>query len=70
MASSNSSDSKSLFDESGQLRSSRSTEEVRSKLSTDVEAFLASGGQIEVIDRNVRGDPVKKPKSNYGSRPI
>jgi len=62
--------SEGIFDDSGQLRSARSVEAARSKLNSDVEAFLASGGKIDVVERNVRSDPIQKPKTNYGSRPI
>lgn len=42
----------------------------RESLMSDVERFLASGGQIEYVDPNVMTDPPKKPVSNYGSQPI
>ena len=42
----------------------------RDELSQQVDAFLASGGQINVIEPNVMADPPKKPTSNYGSQPI
>ena len=40
------------------------------KLQTDIEAFLARGGEIKTIDTNVLADPPKKPESNYGGQPI
>lgn len=43
---------------------------VRQQLSSDVEAFLQRGGQVQQIDDNVRADPPKKPTMNYGSAPI
>ncbi len=42
----------------------------RLRLQNEVEAFLASGGQIRHIPANVRADPPKKPESNYGGQPI
>lgn len=44
--------------------------EARRKIQSDVEAFLAAGGQIHCIDNNVVGDPPRKPESSYGSQPI
>lgn len=45
-------------------------EGVRKQLSSDVESFLKSGGQVQQIDDNVRADPPKKPSMTYGSAPI
>lgn len=42
----------------------------RDELSQQIEAFLNSGGRINVIEPNVLADPPKKPVSNYGSQPI
>lgn len=42
----------------------------REQLNADVEAFLASGGNIKKIDVNVMADPPKRPQSNYGGQPI
>jgi|GEM_PF-1357366 len=42
----------------------------RESLMSDVEKFLASGGEIELVDPNVMTDPPKKPVSNYGAQPI
>lgn len=60
----------SLFDENGEFRSAKSNQALRQKLDSDVEQFLAAGGKIEKVGRNIRTDPVKKPVSDYGSRPI
>lgn len=43
---------------------------LRDNMASDVEAFLAGGGQIQQIEPNVMADPPRKPQSNYGSRPI
>lgn len=43
---------------------------IRQQLQSDVEAFLAAGGQIREIAPNVVSDPPKKPQSNYGGQPI
>lgn len=45
-------------------------ESIRKQLQSDVEAFLASGGQIKEIAPNVVTDPPRKPQSNYGGQPI
>ena len=45
-------------------------EQVRDKLSSDIEAFLKNGGNVKRVENNVRADPPKKPSMNYGSAPI
>lgn len=45
-------------------------ENVRQQLSSDIEAFLSKGGNVQSVDNNVRADPPKKPSMNYGSAPI
>ncbi len=45
-------------------------ENVREKLSCDVEAFLQNGGRVQQIADNVRADPPKKPSMTYGTAPI
>ncbi len=42
----------------------------RDALQAQIEAFLAKGGKVEVIDDDVSADPPKKPAVKYGSRPI
>ena len=42
----------------------------RDELSRQIDAFLASGGEIDYVEANVLADPPKKPTSNYGSQPI
>ena len=54
----------------GSDRSVSSKENIRQQLQDDIEAFLASGGQVDRIAANVTADPPRKPVSNYGSRPI
>jgi hypothetical protein len=39
---------------------------VRSQLAADVEAFLASGGNIQEVPKDYRADPPKRPESSYG----
>ncbi len=51
-------------------RTVASKEAARRQLEEDMKRFLSSGGQISVVDTNVRADPPRKPESNYGSRPI
>ena len=45
-------------------------DDIRRKLSDDVEEFLKTGGRIEHVDMGITSDPPKKPESNYGRRPI
>lgn len=41
-------------------------EPVRSQLAADVEAFLARGGAINEVPRNLRADPPRLSDSRYG----
>ena len=43
---------------------------VRDQLQSEVEAFLANGGEIQKVERNVSGDPPQKPINTYSSRTI
>lgn len=43
---------------------------LRRRLTSDVDEFLSSGGEIEVVDTHKSADPPRKPQSNYGGRPI
>ncbi len=53
------------------LKSSAAQKEAeRDELSRQIDAFLTSGGQINIIEPNVLADPPQKPTSNYGSQPI
>jgi len=45
-------------------------DDIRRKLSDDVEEFLKTGGRIKHVDMGITSDPPKKPESNYGRRPI
>ena len=56
--------------EEGVMRSIASRRKLRSKMDSDVDAFLKKGGKIDKIEPNVMADPPRKPTSNYGSRPI
>lgn len=42
---------------------------VREQLNSEIEAFLARGGQIEHVDRRTSGDLTQKPDSGYRERP-
>ncbi|MEM6707910.1 MAG: hypothetical protein AAF648_03925 [Pseudomonadota bacterium] len=50
--------------------SPRARDAERSKLASDIEAFLARGGSIEEVPKDFRADPPKKPQSNYGRHSI
>ncbi|MFG1495012.1 hypothetical protein ABMA57_00170 [Saccharospirillum sp. HFRX-1] len=54
--------------DSGQAPKSR--DELRAKVASDVEAFLAAGGEVKEVERGKRADPPKAPSNQYGSRPI
>lgn len=45
-------------------------EALRRQMAQEVDAFLKSGGQVEQVESGLRADPPRKPKSQYGSRPI
>lgn len=45
-------------------------EALRSKMASEVDAFLKAGGKVEQVERGKRADPPRKPQSQYGSRPI
>lgn len=47
-----------------------SRKQLRDRLQSEVEAFLARGGQIQKLDPNITSDPPQKPTNNYCSRPI
>jgi hypothetical protein len=47
-----------------------SRKKLREQLQSEVEAFLARGGKIQVVDANITADPPQKPTNNYCSRPI
>lgn len=51
-------------------RSISSRNRYRSQLDDDIASFLASGGEIKRVERNITADPPQKPTSSYGSRPI
>jgi hypothetical protein len=51
-------------------RSLSSRSNTRHQMESDIEAFLKKGGEIAKIPNNVMADPPRKPKSDYGSRPI
>ena len=51
-------------------RTLSSRERIRNQLASDVDEFLALGGQIQEIETHVTGDPPTKPVSKYGGRPI
>ena len=57
-------------EESPDERTVESRRRLRDMLNTQIEEFLANGGQIEEVPSNVTADPPKKPESNYGNRPI
>lgn len=58
------------YDDQATNRTVESRSRLRNQMSADVEAFLAKGGQIQVIESNVIAQPVTRVESDYGSRPI
>ncbi len=57
-------------DDSAETRTVRTRTRLRSKMESDIEQFLQSGGKIATIEPNVMADPPRKPSSDYGSQPI
>ena len=47
-----------------------SRRKMREQLQSDVEAFLAMGGEIKQVERKLTSQPPTKPVNNYSSRPI
>lgn len=40
--------------------------EDRTQLQSDIENFLAGGGEVKEVPRGERADPPRKPENNYG----
>lgn len=57
-------------EEAADSRTVASRQRLRDELSDQVSEFLARGGEIDQVERNVLADPPRKPNSNYGERPI
>jgi len=56
--------------ETAEERTVNSRRRIRQKINEQVKDFLKNGGKIEEIESNTTSSPPKKPKSNYGNRPI
>ncbi len=57
-------------DDPPESRTVAARQRLRRKLDQDVEAFLARGGSIEVVDTHVTAPLPNKPSGSYGGRPI
>lgn len=57
-------------EEAAESRTIASRKRLHEKLDNDVEAFLANGGKIQQIQPHVTADPIVRPRSQYGQRPI
>jgi len=57
-------------EESAEFRTIASRKRLHEKVDHDVEAFLAKGGEIQQVDPHVTADPIERPRSQYGQRPI
>ncbi len=57
-------------DDCAEARTVAARDPLRSKVQSEIEAFLAQGGQITQVEACLRADPPRKPTSNYGSQPI
>ena len=57
-------------DDNAETRTVGTRVRLRSKMESEIEAFLQSGGKIAEIEPNVMADPPRKPTSDYGSQPI
>ena len=53
-----------------ELPSVEAKQKERDALARAMEEFLARGGKVQEVEPNVVADPLKKPDSKYGSRPI
>lgn len=59
-----------LAQEAADHHSVAAREPDRSQLASDVEAFLARGGAIQQVPRNLRADPPRLSESRYGRSAI
>ena len=57
-------------DERNETQTVESRKAARDQLQSQVEEFLAKGGQIEQVDPHVTADPPQKPSSSYSNQPI
>lgn len=47
-----------------------SREHIRRQLDADMQAFLASGGEVNEVPSRLMADPPRKPQVGYGAQPI
>ena len=57
-------------EESAEHRTIASRRRVHEKVIDDIDEFLASGGKIKHVKPHVTADPIVRPRSQYGQRPI
>lgn len=57
-------------DDPPESRTVAARQRLRRKLDHDVEAYLAGGGAIEMVDAHVTATAAGKPSGSYGGRPI
>lgn len=57
-------------EETAESRTIASRRRLQEKVSDDIDTFLANGGVIKQIDPHVTADPIQRPRSQYGQRPI
>lgn len=55
-----------VAEESPERRSPSSRDQLRKQIMDEVNAFLASGGQIQQVEPLLRTDLPTKPSANYG----
>ena len=57
-------------EERADTRTIASRKRLHDQMSSEIEAFLAHGGEINQVEPHVTADPPKRPVSHYGQRPI
>ncbi len=57
-------------DDPAEGRTVASRKRLRDRLASDVEQYLLHGGTVEVVETGANSQPLKKPQTNYGGRPI
>ena len=57
-------------EERADTRTIASRKRLHDQMNSEIEAFLAHGGEINQVEPHVTADPPKRPVSHYGQRPI
>jgi hypothetical protein len=57
-------------EERAATRTIASRQRLHDQMNSEIESFLAHGGEINKVDAHVTADPPKRPVGHYGQRPI